>query len=40
MVVGGGTLVVPMWLRGLEQLLMATKVRIISNSGSINGDGG
>ena len=35
MVVGGGTLLVPMWLRGLVQLLMATKVRIISNSGSM-----
>ena len=33
MVVGGGTLLVPMWLRGLVQLLMATFVRIISNSG-------
>ena len=32
MVVGGGTLLVPMWLRGLVQLLMAS---IISNSGSM-----
>ena len=35
MVVGGGTLLVPMWLRGLVQLLMVIKVRIISNSGSV-----
>ena len=35
MVVGDGTLLVPMWLRGLGQLLMATMVRIISNSGSM-----
>ena len=35
MVVGGGTLLVPKWLRGLVQLLMATQVRIISNSGSM-----
>ena len=35
MVVGGGTLLVPMWLHGLVQLLMATVVRIISNSGSM-----
>ena len=35
MVVGGGTLLVPKWLRGLVQLLMATVVRIISNSGSM-----
>ena len=35
MVVGGGTLLVPKWLRRLVQLLMATIVRIISNSGSM-----
>ena len=35
MVVGGGTLLVPKLLRGLVQLLMATKVRLISNSGSM-----
>ena len=35
MVVGDGTLLVPMWLRGLVQLLMAIVVRIISNSGSM-----
>ena len=35
MVVGGGTLLVPKWLRGLAQLLIATTVRIIWNSGSM-----
>ena len=35
MVVGDGTLLVPMWLHGLVQLLMAIVVRIISNSGSM-----
>ena len=35
MVEGGGTLLVPMWLRGLVQLLMAIIVRIFSNSGSM-----
>ena len=35
MVVGGGTLLLPMWLRGLVQLLVATIVRIISNNGSM-----
>ena len=35
MVVGDGTLFVPMWLRGLVQLLMAIIVRISLNSGSM-----
>ena len=35
MVVGDGTLLVPMWLRGLVRLLMVTIVRLISNSGSM-----
>ena len=35
MVVGGGTLLVPMWLRGLVQLLMGIIVRKFSNSGSL-----
>ena len=35
MVVGDGTLLVPLWLRGLVQLLMAIIVRIVSNSGSV-----
>ena len=35
MVLGDGTLLVPMWLRGLVQLLMAIIVRILSNSGSM-----
>ena len=35
MVVGGGTLLVPVWLRGLVPLLMATIVRINSKSGSM-----
>ena len=34
-VVGGGTLLVSIWLRGLVQLLVATIVRIISNNGSM-----
>ena len=34
-VAGGGTLLVPMWLRGLVPLLMATIVCIISNRGSM-----
>ena len=37
MVVGDGTLLVPMWLRGLVQLLMAIIVRIISEQW-VNGD--
>ena len=32
MVVGDGMMLVPMWLRGLVQLLMAIVVRIITNS--------
>ena len=39
MVVGDGTLLVPMWLRGLVQLLMAIVVRIIFEQW-VNGDGG
>ena len=35
MVVGDGTLLVPMWLRGLVQLLTAIIVRIYSNSVSM-----
>ena len=35
MVVGDGTLLVPMWLRVLVQLLMAIVVRLISNGGSM-----
>ena len=35
LVVGDGTLLVPMWLRGLVQLLTATIVRKNSNSGSM-----
>ena len=33
MVVGDGMMLVPMWLRGLGQLLMTRIVRTITNSG-------
>ena len=35
MVVGGGMMRVPMWLRGLVQLLMTITVRVTTNSGAM-----
>ena len=35
MVVSGGMLLVPMWRRGLVQMLMDILVRIITDSGSM-----